>query len=85
MLSTAKRRAEFVFGRGHIMRLHKGQIEEVARGLGVAPDSEVRARLRQRYGGYAFTPWHSVYAALNGIRSVDYLPGRLSSDGVRDA
>jgi hypothetical protein len=85
MLSTATTRAEFVFGRGHIMRLHKGQIEEVARGLGVAPDSEVRARLRQRYGGYACTLWHSAHATLNSIRAVDYRPGRLSSDGVRDA
>jgi hypothetical protein len=85
MPSTAKRRAEFVFGCAHITRPHKGQIEEVARRLGVAPGSGMRARLLQRYGGYACTLWQSAHAALNGIRSVDYLPARLSSDYVRDA
>jgi hypothetical protein len=75
----------FLFGRGHIARLPKGQIEELAGGQGVAPDSEMRARLRQRYGGYAFTLWYSAHATLNGIRTVDHLPGRSSSDDVRDA
>jgi len=34
----------------------------------------MRGKLRRRYGGYTCTLWHSVYAALNGICSVDYLP-----------
>jgi hypothetical protein len=84
MLSTATRRAKFLFGRGHIARLRKGQIEDLARELGVAPGSEMSARLRRRYGGYAFTLWYSTCATLNGIRTVD-LPGRSSPDDVRDA
>ena len=74
MLSRAVRRAEFVFGSAHIARLHKRQIAVLAKKLGVTPDPEMRARLRQRFGGYSCTLWHSVYAALNGVRSVDYLP-----------
>ena len=74
MLSMWVRRAEFVLGCAHVARLHKSQIAEIARTLGVKPDPELRARLRQRYGGYSCTLWHSVYAAINGIRSVDYLP-----------
>ncbi len=34
----------------------------------------MRARLRQRFVGYSCTLWHSVYAALNGVRAVNYLP-----------
>jgi hypothetical protein len=75
----------FLFGRGHIARLHQAQIEEPARAPGVAPDSEMRARLRQRHGGHAFTLRYSAHATLNGIRTADYLPGRSSSDDVRDA
>lgn len=74
MLSTVIRRAEFVFGSAHIARLHKKQIAEIAKMLDVKPDPEMRAQLRQRYGGYSCTLWHSVYAAVSGIRSVDYLP-----------
>ncbi len=85
MLSTATRRAEFLFGRGHIARLHQAQIEEPARGLGAAPDSGMRPRLSQCHGGYAFTLRYSAHATLNGIRTADHLPGRSSSDDVRDA
>lgn len=74
MLSTWIRRAEFVFGCAHVARLHKKQMAEVARGLDIKPDPEMRARLRQRLGRYSCTLWHSVYAAINGVHSVDYLP-----------
>jgi hypothetical protein len=74
MLSGVIRRAEFIFGSAHIARLHKRQIAAVATALDAKPDPRMRALLRQRFGGYSCTLWHSVYAAINGVRSVDYLP-----------
>jgi putative polysaccharide biosynthesis protein len=46
----------------------------IARTLGIRSDPDMRARLRQRFDGYSCTLWHSVYAAVSGVRSVDYLP-----------
>lgn len=74
MLSTRIRDVEFVMGCAHVARLHKREIVKLAQELGVAPDLKLRDSVRRRYGGYSCTLWHSVYAALNGISTVDYLP-----------
>jgi hypothetical protein len=74
MLSNVVRSAEFVFGSAHIARLHKKQMADIARKLGIRPDPEMRNRLRKRFDGYTCTLWHSVFAAISGIGSVDYLP-----------
>lgn len=74
MLATRVRWVERTLGAAIIARRCRTRIKRVSRRLPIAGQRNLKAAVRDRFGGYSFDLWHKVYATTNGQPSVDYLP-----------
>jgi hypothetical protein len=74
MLAARIRWMERKLGAGIIARRCRTRIKRLSRHLPIVDLPNLKSALRDRFNGYSFDLWHRVYAAANGLDSVDYLP-----------